>query len=496
MPCDSSCSTHCGLFGPLDLGDPSDGLVSSNDAPSSLQIDTISAAIGKAETHLVRVKEAIAILTAQGNELEVFLQNHRAVMSPLRRLPNEMLSEIFLRCMDFDAPFDPVRNEAWVLARVCRRWRSVASTTSHLWSHFIFPQDEYTGRPRARLIPRRLWETQLERAYPSPLTIRFPHHAGPELLDIFFSAAHRWKDVVFVNVRDFTRFVNLGVDFPYLQRLAMNDDTPWEPLLPTNAPGADLMEAMPALTHLTLSLRSHRFPRKLQLPWWQLCKYDVGNFQIPHIREILPFLSPGSHLTLRVGNAIVSERDDVAPILTGIESLEIMGGLQGYRSHPLNILVAPLLKKLLITGIKGEKTHPAAITTFLNNSRCALQHLRISGCTPQKLMGILELPAARNIVHLEIGHIPMEHWGHLFGDFQQRGLVPNLQTLVVRGDLRRSGIAQLLANRNPVLRVYKGRLGPLEWTFPEKPSSAEVAGGLDVVVLHEPDIANTRLRAD
>ncbi|KAJ7649942.1 hypothetical protein FB45DRAFT_886403, partial [Roridomyces roridus] len=142
MPCDSSCSTHCGLFGPFDLGNPSDGLVSSNDGPSQRQIGVISAAIGRAETHLARVKEAITLLTAQGTELEAFLQSRRAMLeSPVGGLPNEMLSEIFLRCVGFDAPFDPVHNEAWVLTRVCRRWRSVASTTSHLWSHFVIPRD-------------------------------------------------------------------------------------------------------------------------------------------------------------------------------------------------------------------------------------------------------------------------------------------------------------------------------------------------------------------
>ncbi|KAJ7649941.1 hypothetical protein FB45DRAFT_886402, partial [Roridomyces roridus] len=212
-----------------------------------------------------------------------------------------------------------------------------------------------------------------------------------------------------------------------------------------------------------------------------------------HTREVLPLLSPGSHLTLRMSNTRVIERDD-ASITTNIESLEIMGGWLGHaRSHLLNILVTPSLQKLLITGSKQENTDPAAsITTFLNNSRCTLQHLRLSGFTPQQSLGILELPSARNIVRLEIGHIPMEHWGPLFRDFQRRGLVPAVETLVIRGDLRRSGFTQLLANRNPILRVYKGPFGPLEWTFPEKPASVEVPGGLDVVVLHEPDIPQGR----
>ncbi|KAJ7649907.1 hypothetical protein FB45DRAFT_731167, partial [Roridomyces roridus] len=131
MPCESACSAHCGLYRPLNLGDPSGGLLLSNNTPSDSQIATISTALDRARRELTRVQDALAILTAQHTELKDFLQKHGSVVS--RRLPNEMLSEIFLHCVDAAATFDPVHNGAWVLARVCRRWRSVALTTSELW---------------------------------------------------------------------------------------------------------------------------------------------------------------------------------------------------------------------------------------------------------------------------------------------------------------------------------------------------------------------------
>ncbi|KAJ7605418.1 hypothetical protein FB45DRAFT_672653, partial [Roridomyces roridus] len=90
-------------------------------------------AIETARVDLARVQDALAILTAQRTEFEDFIRKNESVVSPLRQLPNEMLSEIFVRCVDIDATFDPVHNAGWVLSRVCQRWRSVAVTTSKLW---------------------------------------------------------------------------------------------------------------------------------------------------------------------------------------------------------------------------------------------------------------------------------------------------------------------------------------------------------------------------
>ncbi|KAJ7649966.1 hypothetical protein FB45DRAFT_886452, partial [Roridomyces roridus] len=223
---------------------------------------------------LGRVQDAIALLSAQRTELNEFIRKQGSLM--LRRLPNEMLSEIFVRCVDADATFDPVNNAGWVLARVSRRWRSVALTTPDLWSHFVFRDYDYMQTRIHLPIPsRRFWEMQLERAQLAPLSIRFTVATTDELADIFFPVAHQWKEITFVNNWHFSLFVNLGIDFPCLKKIILNDASYLGGLVfPANAPDADLVTALPALTDLALRLQSSApFPTQLRLPWSQLNTY-------------------------------------------------------------------------------------------------------------------------------------------------------------------------------------------------------------------------------
>ncbi|KAJ7649929.1 hypothetical protein FB45DRAFT_1075748 [Roridomyces roridus] len=443
MHCDSSCSTHC-LYRPLNLSSPSEDLVSSNDAPSSLQAAEFCSAIERARKDLARVQDALAILTAQRTELEDFIRENESVVSLLRQLPNEMLSEIFLRCVDVAAPFDPVHNDAWVLARVCQRWRSVAVTTSQLWCHFVLPEPDRGRRTNVpRPIPHRLWETQLERAHFAPLSIRLVDHVPADLLDMFFAVAHQWKEIIFINTGHFTRFVDLGIEFPVLTKIVAGDFMYSGPLLPSDLPGADLVKALPALKEVILSLGSDPFPAQHRLPWSQLRTCNLSNFRISHILEALPLLSPGSHLTLRapaVGDG------DLNPIVTNMHFLEIVGGTSRARGDLLNVLTAPHLQNLLLTHRKGEYTPPDAITTFLTNSRC---------CLSRQLLDILRLPAVCRVLRLEIGYLPDREWGPFLAGLEQvePRLVPDLRTLVLREDSGSWNISQRLANRNPVRRT-------------------------------------------
>ncbi|KAJ7621466.1 hypothetical protein FB45DRAFT_1032716 [Roridomyces roridus] len=474
MPCDSSCSAHCNLFRPLNLGIPSGGLVSSNDIPSDLQVAAISSAIEKTQTDLARVQDAIALLVTQRTELEGFIRMNEAVVSPLRRMPNEMLSEIFRLSSNVTAPFDPAHNHAWVVARVCRRWRSVAVTTSELWNHFILTPYAFDPTPvRMPHVPQRFWQTQLERAHNAPLTIRLA------------------RDITFFENQDFARFASLGIAFPLLRKLAVHDDMSFgRPVLPTDAPDADLVASLPALTHLGLTLGTEPFPPQLRLPWSQLRTCDFRSFRTSDIREILPLLSPGSHLTLRVPD--VSEgAGGATPIVTRIQSLEIAGGSRQSRSELLSVLVAPRLQKLLIMHVEYEDTDPTLISTFLYRSGCKLRHLRVVGIAhpTRGLVDLLESPAVRGVIRLDVGHVHPDEWANLFEDFEERRLVPDLQTLVLRGNLRRVRTAQLLANRNPTFRKRQGPLSLWDWGFSEKQATA---GRLDVVILEEIDTKQQR----
>ncbi|KAJ7849592.1 hypothetical protein B0H13DRAFT_1573960, partial [Mycena leptocephala] len=66
------------------------------------------------------------------------LSRNAAILSPLRRMPPEILSEIFTLTLPSDRAVVErgkidLRDSPWMLTRICGRWRTVALASSSLW---------------------------------------------------------------------------------------------------------------------------------------------------------------------------------------------------------------------------------------------------------------------------------------------------------------------------------------------------------------------------
>ncbi|KDQ65169.1 hypothetical protein JAAARDRAFT_116648, partial [Jaapia argillacea MUCL 33604] len=66
----------------------------------------------------------------QRREAEIRMRSHhiKSLLSPIRRLPPEVLSKVFLMCMDEVAEIQILR-----LTEVCLHWREVALSSPTLW---------------------------------------------------------------------------------------------------------------------------------------------------------------------------------------------------------------------------------------------------------------------------------------------------------------------------------------------------------------------------
>jgi len=88
--------------------------------------------------HLLGEKEAylqglLSEVLHEMTRLNGTIQQHRVLLSPIRKLPNELLERIFLLCL---SPGSMVYQQ---LARVCRRWRTIVHNTALLWSNLTIP---------------------------------------------------------------------------------------------------------------------------------------------------------------------------------------------------------------------------------------------------------------------------------------------------------------------------------------------------------------------
>ncbi|RDB16888.1 hypothetical protein Hypma_002525 [Hypsizygus marmoreus] len=92
------------------------------------------------DDEIVRAQAVIDRLHNQHSRLVSQLQDYRTVVAPHRKLPVEMLREIFITCSR-----DPLRipvqldRAPWTLARVCSKWRRIALSTTALWSNIHVP---------------------------------------------------------------------------------------------------------------------------------------------------------------------------------------------------------------------------------------------------------------------------------------------------------------------------------------------------------------------
>lgn len=82
----------------------------------------------------------------------------RGTISPLRKFPPEILSNIFLACSTRIRPTDipPKRcSYPWILGQVCSYWRQIVWGTPALWGHFFIGHIYYVSREfRTRRIER------------------------------------------------------------------------------------------------------------------------------------------------------------------------------------------------------------------------------------------------------------------------------------------------------------------------------------------------------
>ncbi|KAJ7453205.1 hypothetical protein FB451DRAFT_1145052, partial [Mycena latifolia] len=116
-------------------------LVASNAAPNSMQSRLTHAYIDELEGQLTLIDDAMKILSRRHAEIKNTLKAYKPIVSPIRRLPPEILGEIFSYSVsrayyfgDISEVSGPMSHLApWVFTHVCRYWAAVALATPTLW---------------------------------------------------------------------------------------------------------------------------------------------------------------------------------------------------------------------------------------------------------------------------------------------------------------------------------------------------------------------------
>ncbi|KAG9316454.1 hypothetical protein JVU11DRAFT_2488 [Chiua virens] len=98
-------------------------------------LQSIDEDIEECQRHIARAHAEMRLLERRRDAVQRRVSIHRARLSPLRTVPDQVLQEIFQYCLP-DTPYvvPNARTAPLILTHVCRRWRSVMHGSSEFWA--------------------------------------------------------------------------------------------------------------------------------------------------------------------------------------------------------------------------------------------------------------------------------------------------------------------------------------------------------------------------
>ncbi|KAF7336994.1 hypothetical protein MVEN_02135900 [Mycena venus] len=132
--------------------------------------------LARLDAQIEEMEFALSQLKEKRASLKAPIDAHRALISPMRRVPLDVLQEIFFSCLpmpSMNALIEPAEAPL-LLGRICRHWRRVAYSSPMLWSSIHIPSLNYDYHSHALTSKlESVVGAWLERSATCPLSISF-----------------------------------------------------------------------------------------------------------------------------------------------------------------------------------------------------------------------------------------------------------------------------------------------------------------------------------
>ncbi|KAJ6463501.1 hypothetical protein C8R45DRAFT_911712 [Mycena sanguinolenta] len=236
--------------------------------------------LARIDARIEEMEIALEQLKEQRASFEAPIDAHRALISPMRRIPHDVLLEIFCACLpsEHNAVVDPAEAPL-VLGRICKHWRSVAYSSPILWSTIHIPSPHHRFIPPKILLRlEKIVEEWLKRSATCPLSISLCDYHNVVAPDHFdqhpfvrqlLPFSQRLRHLALTGDPELLHpLLRLGSeDLPLLQSLAME----------YRGPFPDIPNAfhLPTLKDVAICIMAPVPPRSLPLRWSQLTKLHL-----------------------------------------------------------------------------------------------------------------------------------------------------------------------------------------------------------------------------
>lgn len=123
----------------------------ANYAPSDSELKYIRSHLIPHAREVVRLDALIADLSAKRAKAQAYIDVHKALLSPARRLPPDVVQEIFLACLPTKRnAVMSAKETPLLLTTICRAWRALALGTPALWASLTPRSDSSSIAARDR----------------------------------------------------------------------------------------------------------------------------------------------------------------------------------------------------------------------------------------------------------------------------------------------------------------------------------------------------------
>ncbi|KAJ7314378.1 hypothetical protein DFH08DRAFT_895315 [Mycena albidolilacea] len=375
---------------------------------STISNDILNTNVPPAENNHPALREFVSRgkltkLFEERESLDAEVRKHEGALSPLRRMPVEIISLIFKFAAPFRSYVMNVKEGPWTLSAVCSRWRTIALSQPNLWTDFVlnFVDDRDSPESAGRILP--LIEAHLERSQKLPLTIKFfPHdeiectEAEQALLDLLAAHCDRWETVELYGSTLFydTLIGSIYGRLPILRKLDIRVCSQFEEDDDQELDISDLFAACPALQEVVINVGPYSGdnPVIADLPCAQLLRYSASNHWPNHVRV----LTSAVNLVDCVLRLIQFEQGPApgSPIVL----LPQLRRLSTSTADVLDYLETPVLQELYCCD------HSSSLHSYLKRVP-SLRRLFVAGTQSAADIGLL-LHAALTITNLFL-YLPM-----------------------------------------------------------------------------------------
>ncbi|KAK1219699.1 hypothetical protein PQX77_017560 [Marasmius sp. AFHP31] len=380
------------------------------------------------EIEINKLKAAMVVLENKRSGTKKTMGQLQSLLSPIHRLPPEILSRIFMFCSEKNHVRPDRMPPVFGLSVVCGRWREIVLSRPHLWASLSIPYWRWRRHQQPALNNNTEMFMARSRSFPLTIEIDFMEEDDDdELLPNLetFSALHilanlsaRWVNLSLVGITPLMLrhlFQEIRENLPHPQHLRITEG--YSTRIATGQPGV--------------------IANALLLPWGSIRRMA---FSDAYTSDSLEFLASKSvtldylDLELNMGDRTTRFEGHVDSMIT--KGLSVTTFEQDHLTRLFNSTTIPQLSSLDIAGLFDkprrcwERWSQSPIHNFLLRSACPITHLRLKWLPISSSQATSLLQLIPGLTSLSIEECPSE--------LTKKGLTKN--AIVTRGFLNRLSV--------------------------------------------------------